>query len=336
MKIIAFIFVLSYSHVFSQWSQFGALNTSPLTTGGFVGIGKSIPTNKLQVSSTGENDNASIGIDNDFARPSIIFSRNRDDYYPHIFTKWMLYPAGIDIESPESIFQIMSNTGGIYNYSLSIKSSNGYIGLNNSNPEYRLHLKSDNVDDNTGIKIENDFARPSIVFSRNPNTTYYEDVATTWMIYPAGVDPNSPESIFQIVGKTGTNYIFPFTISSDGRVKIGERQPQGNFANYKLAVDGKIVATEIQVIANNSTNWADHVFKKDYKLTPLSEVAAFIKKNKHLPEIPSENEIRENGINLAEMQKLQMQKIEELTLYIIQQQKEIKKLHNLLLNAKKK
>jgi hypothetical protein len=72
--------------------------------------------------------------------------------------------------------------------------------------------------------------------------------------------------------------------------------------------------------------WYDNVFSSNYYLKPLSEVDQFIKENRHLPELPSEGHVRENGYNIVEMDGVLLKKIEELTLYIIQQQKEIEQL----------
>jgi hypothetical protein len=89
----------------------------------------------------------------------------------------------------------------------------------------------------------------------------------------------------------------------------------------------KIYAQEVEVKLNAiGSYWFDHVFEKDYKLMSLSELEQFIKTNKHLPEIPSEKEVKENGINLGEMQGKLLLKIEELTLYIIEQEKQLKEL----------
>ena len=105
------------------------------------------------------------------------------------------------------------------------------------------------------------------------------------------------------------------------KLSIGVKKPTGAaFTNCSLSVDGTIVAKEM---ITQATSWADKVFQKNYRLSTLSELESFILTNKHLPEIPSEKEIIENGISVNEMLKLQMQKIEELTLYVIQQQKEI-------------
>jgi spore germination protein GerM len=88
-------------------------------------------------------------------------------------------------------------------------------------------------------------------------------------------------------------------------------------------VNGYIFANEIQV---KSDVWADHVFTNDYQLPTLNEVKLHIDENKHLPGIPTEAEIKENGVNLGEMQVKLLQKIEELTLYLIQQDETIQEL----------
>lgn len=100
-------------------------------------------------------------------------------------------------------------------------------------------------------------------------------------------------------------------------IGIGTRNPQ-----YKLDVNGTIRAKEIKV----ETGWADFVFAPDYQLPTLDEVEAHIKEHKHLPGIPTEAEVTKDGANLGEMNVKLLQKVEELTLYMIQQNKEIESL----------
>ncbi|MGJ8734074.1 MAG: hypothetical protein ACSHW4_13040 [Cellulophaga sp.] len=106
--------------------------------------------------------------------------------------------------------------------------------------------------------------------------------------------------------------------SFDGSLGIGTVDP----GNWKLAVNGKIRAKEIKV----ETGWSDFVFYDDYKLPSLQEVETHIKEKGHLKNIPSAKEVAENGILLGEMDSKLLQKIEELTLYTIQQQKELEEL----------
>jgi hypothetical protein len=108
--------------------------------------------------------------------------------------------------------------------------------------------------------------------------------------------------------------------------------PTSPFINYKLFVTGGIVSDEMTVKLSASNAWADYVFAKDYSLKPLSEVEKFINTNGHLPNVPSAAEVKENGINVAEMAKIQQEKIEELTLYIIAQNKRIEALESKMSN----
>jgi trimeric autotransporter adhesin len=77
------------------------------------------------------------------------------------------------------------------------------------------------------------------------------------------------------------------------------------------------------MVENTSSTWADYVFNEDYKLMSLLEVESFIKLNKHLPEIPSADEVKENGHKLGEMDVLLLKKVEELTLYLIDLKREV-------------
>ena len=100
-----------------------------------------------------------------------------------------------------------------------------------------------------------------------------------------------------------------------------------NGEQFAVYGDGLIRAKKIKV----QSNWADFIFYNNYKLKSLNELEIYINKNKHLPDIPNEEEIKTEGLDLGNMLKLQMQKIEELTLYIIQLNKENEELRNRIL-----
>ena len=95
--------------------------------------------------------------------------------------------------------------------------------------------------------------------------------------------------------------------------------------NYKLYVEGGILTEKVKVALRSTANWADYVFEKNYDLMPLKNVEEYIAIHKHLPGIDSASELAKNGLDLAEMQAKHMAKIEEMMLYIIDQNKTIEK-----------
>lgn len=107
-------------------------------------------------------------------------------------------------------------------------------------------------------------------------------------------------------------------IDSNGNVGIGTTTTTIATA---LSVNGTIESKEINVQAT-STSWPDYVFMETYKLWSLEEVEKYTQKHKHLPGVPSQDEVAKNGISLGEISSIQMEKIEELTLYVIALQKQ--------------
>ena len=111
----------------------------------------------------------------------------------------------------------------------------------------------------------------------------------------------------------------------DNKVVIGtglSSLPEG----YSLYVKKGILAERLRVATSGSAKWADYVFADDYKLMPLKEVEEFIEENDHLPNVPSAEQVAEEGIDMAEMAAKHMEKIEELTLYLIEANKRIEQL----------
>ncbi|WP_420552377.1 hypothetical protein [Tenacibaculum aiptasiae] len=117
--------------------------------------------------------------------------------------------------------------------------------------------------------------------------------------------------------RTGGTGNVDLLVKPDGKVGIGTIET----GKHRLAVEGSIGAREIKVEA---TGWSDFVFENEYKLPTLKEVEDYIKEKGHLKDIPSEAEVLKNGFYLGEMDSKLLQKIEELTLYTIQQEKQLK------------
>lgn len=141
-------------------------------------------------------------------------------------------------------------------------------------------------------------------------------------------DPTNGKMSLGASASVTSNPITAFTLDKNGRIGIGSSNP-----DEKLTVKGKIHAEEIKV---DLAVPADYVFQKyftgsstlkpDYEMPSLNEIESFVKENHHLPNIPSAQEMQENGLQLGEMNNLLLQKVEELTLYIIEQNKRIEAL----------
>lgn len=147
-----------------------------------------------------------------------------------------------------------------------------------------------------------------------PNNEY--DAAVTVRGYNVEDDTelqNIP--IFKVLNAHSVAHL---TVAASGNVGIGTSSPDS-----KLAVNGTIHTKEVKV---DLIGWSDFVFEDDYDLPSLTELESFILKNKHLPDVPTEAEVLENGIMLGEMNAKLLQKIEELTLYLIDQNKMIENL----------
>ena len=157
-----------------------------------------------------------------------------------------------------------------------------------------------------------------------------------------GVNTTNPRAQFHVNGSTLITHtagdwhtalrIEVNTDNSNAFTVINDNIAGNNKDIFRImgngAVSTKKVYAEAFEVTPNAMNiyWYDHVFAQDYKLRTLSELEAFIKVNKHLPEIPSEKEVRENGINLGDMQAKLLLKVEELTLYIIALEKRLAEL----------
>lgn len=141
-----------------------------------------------------------------------------------------------------------------------------------------------------------------------------------WRIYRVGSPSSSLNESLVFSRKRDSNDSeqVRMVLTQNGRLGIGTTNP-----DTELSVNGTIHTKEVKVDLNG---WPDFVFEKDYDLRNLKELEEYINENKHLPKIPSEAEVNENGINLGEMNSRLLQKIEELTLYMIDMNKRISQL----------
>ncbi len=204
------------------------------------------------------------------------------------------------------------NIGGTHSLSSGLTvAGNGNIGVGTSYLGNAIMTINGNSYNN--LRLENDTPNKeaSMRFRSKSSSggTLHSDIS----LYATG--NNQGYLGFKVPHNNSVNSGYDMIINHSGNVGIGTTNPNG----WKLAVNGQIRAKEIKV----ETGWSDFVFYDDYKLPTLLEVENHIKENGHLKDIPSAKEVEENGIFLGEMDSKLLQKIEELTLYTIQQEKKI-------------
>lgn len=219
--------------------------------------------------------------------------------------------------------------------------SNGFVGIGTaaSNPPLaKLHV------DNGLVRVtgSNPSGGPMVVLGGNSVTAPNGEWGMEYDASVAGKEGLNFWKPFGSTGTSGNNYLF---LSNSGRVGINTNDPIAQLTvngktligdpavvgintlgTYLLYVQHGILTEKLRVSVVNSGTWADYVFDENYKMKSLKEVDSFIKKNKHLPEVPSASEVEKNGVDMVEMDATLLKKIEELTLYIIAQDKRIEDL----------
>lgn len=195
-------------------------------------------------------------------------------------------------------------------------SSTGLVGVNTESPLQKLHVLDGN------ILISR--STPRELGSAN-GTIYFGDVVDAnepygkWGIeYVSSQQEGYGLNFWKpwVTGQNGGNfYLF---LADSGNVGIGTNNPQA-----KLAVNGEILAKSIRV-NTSSAYWPDYVFDENYELMSLKKLDVYVKANKHLPGVPSASEMEERGeVDLGEMNVILLEKVEELTRYVIDLQKQI-------------
>jgi hypothetical protein len=210
------------------------------------------------------------------------------------------------------------------------------VGINTSSPSVALSIQSEENQTTLGsntmsaVRISNQYAnvfgrRSELQFGMDQNTN--STLAVIAAEYSAWSSDVGGDLVFGTNPTQSNSVVERMRITHEGKVNIkgqtyiGTLKPQSPHTDAMLSVDGKIACKSLYVL--KATSWADFVFEKDYQMPKLYEIEAYYKANKHLPLIPSEQEVKENGVDLMEMNKLLLQKIEEITVLMVQQQREI-------------
>lgn len=252
-------------------------------TSGNVGIGTNTPSAPLDIQSSNAN--------------GLRFGRSGTDIGQIDFSN-----NDLDISSNTNNMRFSVQTGQVFSF------STGNVGIGTTNPSAaKLVLNSGTTNQNSlinGDKIG--FTRTSdaaeVVYLKKSTDLGSEGTANIH-----GYDG----LIFRTTGAETPR----MTILSTGKVGIGTLTP-----DELLSVNGTIHTKEVKV---DLSGWSDYVFKPTYTLPSLSQVKSYIDQNHHLSEMPSEQDVVKNGLNLGEIVKLQTKKIEELTLYLIEKDKQV-------------
>ncbi|QEC79314.1 hypothetical protein [Mucilaginibacter ginsenosidivorax] len=305
MKQFSLLVLAALFSAFSCYAQ----NTFPAT--GNVGIGTTSPASALDVNGAislkgiNINESKSIPVASDGTYVVASGARIKGTYM-------LNFEAANRVQT----VTIMANaTQFDYNSSLSIFTNTSY---NNAvvMTNFRFVFSADNSVVYLVFDIANRNGGTSVTALFNGTGAY----TPNW----GGTLPASPT----------TAGVYPLVINM-GTVGINTTDTKG----YKFAVNGSAIATSMTV--KLYANWPDYVFKKDYQLPSLADVKTYINQNQHLPDMPSEEQVAKNGINLGEMNRLLLKKVEELTLYLIEKDKKeqeqevrIEKLEKIINNKK--
>ncbi len=196
--------------------------------------------------------------------------------------------------------------------------SNGNTGLGVIEPLVKLH-----VYDRLGSEVVRlEAETPTIQLRRrtSPANGFPVTFTDVGFVQTSGdnlrIGTNSDNDFGKFVVRTnGADRLF---VDASGNVSIGTT---ATAAGYMLNVGGKAICEELKVQLEGA--WPDYVFDEKYKLTPLNELQKFVDTHNHLPNIPSAKDVKANGIEVGDMQRRMMEKIEELTLYILEMKKEM-------------
>mgnify|MGYP001771202364 FL=1 len=204
----------------------------------------------------------------------------------------------VGFNSQKPTLFVSSSNGGI---------STGKIGVGNvTNPKAKIHLLSDNNED-AGLILETS--------NKNTKKAYLQ-------LYDLNHKIEVSNRGMSIVSDNDNMSIDANSIRMNGRVGINiDNTFSGNY-DYALAVNGGLLTSEVFI--KEVDEWHDDVFKPDYQLMSLDELELYVEQNNHLPELPSEADVISEGYALGEMDGLLLKKIEELTLYIFDLQKQLR------------
>ena len=250
------------------------------------------PTTSMIITQTGRvgigttSPNAKLEVKGDFLRLQESAAGRTLDIYPSISGQTHRFTSGTTVAG----YSFENNIG-----TLMTIASSGNVGIGTTSPDQLFHVAG--TSGNHRIAIG--------------------ETGTGRKVLYAGYNFNSDAGELQAVDE-GTAYKNLLLNPTGGNVGIGTSSP-----TEKLSVDGTVLAKKVRV-STAGVDWPDFVFAPSYELRALSEVESFVKENKHLPEVPSAKEVEKEGLDLGKMDATLLKKVEELTLYLIEEHKSSK------------
>ena len=263
-------------------------------------------------------------------RPPSLFRESRIEFWSDYYespTEWFV--GQITSFNAADQLEVLDNTSESFLGGLKFFCSNGYDADNAFNPDPKVDVMR-LVAGKVGIGVfpaDIELPRATLDLRRSPWGIEGAHSDNNGKVFSVGDIQNENLEIFEdgqvrigsgaCVG-SGQQTFTGIKLWVDGKVKIGDDMIDDQsdyYDTYNLSVDGVIVTKELVV---TQFDWSDFVFDKNYKLKSIDEVQEFITDNKHLPDIPKESKLKTSGLNVAEMQAKLLQKIEELTLYVIE------------------
>ncbi|WP_010521316.1 hypothetical protein [Aquimarina agarivorans] len=252
---------------------------------GNVGIGTLAPIEKFQISNTFTFHNGTQKIIGFNYAPSGSVDLNTSQYAAEMRFQALTGKLSLGTSATRTALPTTALT----------INNKANVGIGTTNPKEALEING------------------NIALVRTKKIKFLESVGGRDRAYIRSTFGQNREDFNSLVFATGMGE--QMIIKDNGNVGIGTSNPKN-----KLSVKGHIWAEEVIVSLEDGADW---VFEADYNLKPLAEVEAFIKRNKHLPEMPSADDFRANDMKVSEMTNRLLQKIEELTLYTIEQEKQL-------------
>jgi len=305
-----------------------------ITGNGNVGIGTATPNAKFEVYGNGSDINTS----NQFTGDFIINAKNTTRSMTSGAQLEFVIPANTDGSNAWGQGRILTVAGNTSNWNATGKMMLGTRRYFNKGQGLNWYYGDDIVIDgvgNVGLGTISPAAKLQVydgnVYISRMNHQYAPSIDLAIGDNDTGIDWINDGNISIKANGVELQSIYSDKILfSNSKIGIGTGT---SILNDALTVNGNILTKGIKV---NPESVPDYVFKSEYKLRPLSEVESFIKVNSHLPEVPSEAEVKKNGLELGEMSTTLLKKIEELTLYMIEIKKENESLKAEIRNIKNK